>query len=169
MERDVVNIFWQIHSLFIHSLFIFIHSFSCEFCKICKNTFFHRTRPVAASIINVHSHLSNTIYTMLPMYSYILLKKAKKKTWYFTWWLGELENWPSIQDIRMMMIKNISWKETLSTYFDKLILFLDSCINSKFRNVERYDKVLQVWCYHIKIAQSTRIFLFKLLKCYLLL
>ena len=79
MERDVVNIFWQIDSLFIHSLFIFIHSFSCEFCKICKNTFFHRTRPVAASIINVHSHLSNTIYTMLPMYTYILLKKAKKK------------------------------------------------------------------------------------------
>ena len=120
MERDVVNIFWQIDSLFIHSLFIFIHSFSCEFCKICKNTFFHRTRPVAASIINVHSHLSNTIYTMLPMYTYILLKKAKKKNnmifYLMIRWTGKLAFYPGYKNdddkeyIMERDIVNIFWQ-----------------------------------------------------------
>ena len=120
MERDVVNIFWQIDSLFIHSLFIFIHSFSCEFCKICKNTFFHRTCPVAASIINVHSHLSNTIYTMLPMYTYILLKKTKKKNnmifYLMIRWTGKLAFYPGYKNdddkeyIMERDIVNIFWQ-----------------------------------------------------------
>ena len=41
-------------SLFYKSLFIIKETlaqvFSCEFCEISKNTFFHRTPPVVASV-----------------------------------------------------------------------------------------------------------------------
>ena len=40
--------------------------FSCEFCVISKNTFFHRTPPVAASVLSMNDgELSNYQYSFL--------------------------------------------------------------------------------------------------------
>ena len=48
--------------------------FSCEFCEISKNTFFHRTPPVASSVFILISALNLT-------YNFIIktLKKTRRK------------------------------------------------------------------------------------------
>ena len=40
-----------------------VQLFSCEFCEIFKNTFFHKTPPVAASVNLIVIKLYNNNYT----------------------------------------------------------------------------------------------------------
>ena len=36
-----------------------VQLFSCEFCEISKNTFYHRTPLVAASVLNIYLYVLN--------------------------------------------------------------------------------------------------------------
>ena len=68
--------------------------FSCEFCEISKNTFFYRTRLVAASVLNTNSSLRNFMLLVLRTNFLescmdILTIGLSHKSWF----LSELNSW----------------------------------------------------------------------------
>ena len=56
---------------------------SCELCKISKNTFFHWTPPVAASVLTLLSSMLFSLYLCSPSYTSL---------WTYTTWLYILPN-----------------------------------------------------------------------------